>query len=153
MGMILRIASSRIVGQGDIVGRSGYFSLNLSANSVMRGRLDARRTLKSLVADLRVDVPAEGTSYALVCINAHVDWSGIWLNSVQVDGQNLALDEEKHIAEGEWGRIVCKDKYLNMDITPNTTGKERVIEVTPTQIGYFYYFKLTQQPLPVKQNP
>ncbi|WP_418660625.1 hypothetical protein, partial [Bacteroides ilei] len=47
------IASSRIVGQGDIVGRSGYFSLNLSANSVMRGRLDARRTLKSLVADLR----------------------------------------------------------------------------------------------------
>ncbi|QCQ39946.1 hypothetical protein HR50_004715 [Bacteroides fragilis] len=55
MGMILRIASSRIVGQGDIVGRSGYFSLNLSANSVMRGRLDARRTLKSLVADLRSD--------------------------------------------------------------------------------------------------
>ena len=53
MGMILRIASSRIVGQGDIVGRSGYFSLNSSANSVMRGRLDARRTLKSLVADLR----------------------------------------------------------------------------------------------------
>ena len=56
MGMILRIASSRIVGQGDIVGRSGYFSLNLSANSVMRGRLDARRTLKSLVADLRNDL-------------------------------------------------------------------------------------------------
>ena len=58
MGMILRIASSRIVGQGDIVGRSGYFSLNLSANSVMRGRLDARRTLKSLVADLRDDTNA-----------------------------------------------------------------------------------------------
>ena len=56
MGMILRIASSRIVGQGDIVGRSGYFSLNLSANSVMRGRLDARRTLKSLVADLRYNL-------------------------------------------------------------------------------------------------
>ena len=36
MGMTLRIASSRIVGQGDIVGRSGYFSRNLSANSVMR---------------------------------------------------------------------------------------------------------------------
>ena len=58
MGMILRIASSRIVGQGDIVGRSGYFSLNLSANSVMRGRLDARRTLKSLVADLRLIMPS-----------------------------------------------------------------------------------------------
>lgn len=59
MGMILRIASSRIVGQGDIVGRSGYFSLNLSANSVMRGRLDARRTLKSLVADLRINMFGE----------------------------------------------------------------------------------------------
>ena len=55
MGMILRIASSRIVGQGDIVGRSGRFSLKLSANSGMRGRLDARRTLKSLVADLRIN--------------------------------------------------------------------------------------------------
>ena len=61
MGMILRIASSRIVGQGDIVGRSGYFSLNLSANSVMRGRLDARRTLKSLVADLRVNIKCVGS--------------------------------------------------------------------------------------------
>ena len=60
MGMILRIASSRIVGQGDIVGRSGYFSLNLSANSVMRGRLDARRTLKSLVADLRLSKKETG---------------------------------------------------------------------------------------------
>ena len=59
MGMILRIASSRIVGQGDIVGRSGYFSLNLSANSVMRGCLDARRTLKSLVADLRISLLPE----------------------------------------------------------------------------------------------
>ena len=59
MGMILRIASSRIVGQGDIVGRSGYFSLNLSANSVMRGRLDARRTLKSLVADLRANTKSK----------------------------------------------------------------------------------------------
>ncbi|MCM0229541.1 hypothetical protein J8L04_20740, partial [Bacteroides fragilis] len=48
------------VGQGDIVGRSGYFSLNLSANSVMRGRLDARRTLKSLVADLRIPCKAKG---------------------------------------------------------------------------------------------
>ena len=53
MGMILRIASSRIVGQGDIVGRSALASNGVLANSVMRGRLDARRTLKSLVADLR----------------------------------------------------------------------------------------------------
>ncbi|WP_373120627.1 hypothetical protein, partial [Ruminococcus sp. Marseille-P328] len=42
------------------MGRSGYFSLNLSANSVMRGRLDARRTLKSLVADLRSNKTSSG---------------------------------------------------------------------------------------------
>ncbi len=73
MGMILRIASSRIVGQGDIVGRSGYFSLNLSANSVMRGRLDARRTLKSLVADLRymtkLTKERQTIAILLVCLN------------------------------------------------------------------------------------
>ena len=69
MGMILRIASSRIVGQGDIVGRSGYFSLNLSANSVMRGRLDARRTLKSLVADLRYK-SIQSIFFALSCLSA-----------------------------------------------------------------------------------
>ena len=68
MGMILRIASSRIVGQGDIVGRSGYFILNLSANSVMRGRLDARRTLKSLVADLRIIYIAIEIVDCLFCI-------------------------------------------------------------------------------------
>lgn len=93
-----------------------------------------------------VDVPAEGASYALVCTNAMAEWSGIWLHDVQIDGQYLTLDEEQHIAEGEWGRIVCKDKYLNMDIAPNTTDKTRVIRVKPTQIGYFYDFILTQQP-------
>lgn len=93
-----------------------------------------------------VDVPAEGASYVLVCTNAMVEWSGIWLHDVQIDGQYLTLDEEQHIAEGEWGRIVCKDKYLNMDIAPNTTDKTRVIRVKPTQIGYFYDFILTQQP-------
>ena len=76
MGMILRIASSRIVGQGDIVGRSGYFSLNLSANSVMRGRLDARRTLKSLVADLRVTLkemtPAVLVSMSVIQLSLHL---------------------------------------------------------------------------------
>ena len=78
MGMILRIASSRIVGQGDIVGRSGYFSLNLSANSVMRGCLDARRTLKSLVADLR-------SNYRLFLLpltgNALAKWRINWTKS------------------------------------------------------------------------
>ncbi|WP_367614906.1 hypothetical protein [Segatella copri] len=44
---------SRILGLGYIIGKSGYFSLNLSDNSVMRGRVHARRTLKGLVADLR----------------------------------------------------------------------------------------------------
>ena len=37
-----------------IVGKSGCFGLNLSDNSVMRGRVHARRTLNGLVADLRV---------------------------------------------------------------------------------------------------
>ena len=73
MGMILRIASSRIVGQGDIVGRSGYFSLNLSANSVMRGRLDARRTLKSLVADLRFIIFLSLRLNANKCKSLHHD--------------------------------------------------------------------------------
>ena len=93
-----------------------------------------------------IDVPAEGASYALVCTNADMNWGGIVLMNVVVDGQILTLDEEWHIAEGEWGRIVCKDKYLDMDIAPNTTGKERVIEVDPTQVGYLYTFELTQQP-------
>ena len=79
MGMILRIASSRIVGQGDIVGRSGYFSLNLSANSVMRGRLDARRTLKSLVADLRLLTNTKnsrscGLTRTGICLSSNIEW-------------------------------------------------------------------------------
>ena len=54
MGMILRIALKVHSGARDIVGKNKNFTTNLSSNSlVMRGRLDARRTLKSLVADLR----------------------------------------------------------------------------------------------------
>ena len=52
--MILRIVSSRIVGLGGIVGRSACFSLNLSDNSVTRGRVHVRRTFKGLVANLRI---------------------------------------------------------------------------------------------------
>src|SRR5574344_1713963 len=58
MGMILCIASSHIVGEGDIVGRSGCFKFKLSANSVMRGRVNAIRTFKGLVADLRISIPS-----------------------------------------------------------------------------------------------
>ena len=41
-------------GVRDIVGRSGCFKFKLSANSVMRGRVNAIRTFKGLVADLRL---------------------------------------------------------------------------------------------------
>ncbi|WP_350446123.1 hypothetical protein [Bacteroides fragilis] len=61
------------MGQGDIVGRSGYFSLNLSANSVMRGRLDARRTLKSLVADLRYRLEGVNISMDLLVVAYSLD--------------------------------------------------------------------------------
>ena len=36
------------------MGCSGELYLNLSANSVMRGHVHARRALKGLVADLRI---------------------------------------------------------------------------------------------------
>ena len=50
----MHIVSSRIVGEGNVEGKSGCFGLNLSDNSVMRGRVHAIRTLKGLVADMRV---------------------------------------------------------------------------------------------------
>ena len=84
MGMILRIASSRIVGQGDIVGRSGYFSLNLSANSVMRGRLDARRTLKSLVADLREYFVVAQEKLVMIKLRARITWISRFLLTATV---------------------------------------------------------------------
>ena len=56
MGMILCIAPSHIVGYGDIVDRSGGFKFKLSANSVMRGRVNAIRTFKGLVANLRLSM-------------------------------------------------------------------------------------------------
>ena len=102
MGMILRIASSRIVGQGDIVGRSGYFSLNLSANSVMRGRLDARRTLKSLVADLRITLGSGCNSRD--CPFFEVDWC---------DTICFAIYENKRVTlEMDWWMSVVDCCYI-----------------------------------------
>ncbi|RGZ22984.1 hypothetical protein DW998_14705 [Parabacteroides distasonis] len=59
------------------MGRSGYFSLNLSANSVMRGRLDARRTLKSLVADLRIKANVPPVTIAMLIVTTPTNVSMI----------------------------------------------------------------------------
>lgn len=93
-----------------------------------------------------VNVPAEGTSYLLVCTNPWPNY-GIWLSSVSVDEQFVTLDEEQFMAEGEWGSVVCEEEKLSITIAPNHTGKVRVIEVEPTRIGCFYSIILTQQPL------
>ena len=47
-----------------VVGRSWHFCLNLYDNSVMRGRVHARRTLKGLVADLRLKRSEGRNSFA-----------------------------------------------------------------------------------------
>ena len=49
--------------RGGVVGRSGRFCLNLYDNSVMKGRVHARRTLKGLVADLRKREKKVGKSF------------------------------------------------------------------------------------------
>ena len=103
MGMILRIASSRIVGQGDIVGRSGYFSLNLSANSVMRGRLDARRTLKSLVADLRISIGGKDDMQYV----EHAKMHELYLQIPVMVAARLPLGENYHASLGLGPYIAC----------------------------------------------
>lgn len=121
MGMILRIASSRIVGQGDIVGRSGYFSLNLSANSVMRGRLDARRTLKSLVADLRF-------SYKNNLLERKVEYDelGRKLTYTDYEYDETGLLTKETIRDPETSEVLRYSEYrnengLNMEIMVYTS--------------------------------
>lgn len=95
------------------------------------------------VWDAKVDVPAEGASYSLVCINARE--TGIGLSEVRVDEQLVDIVDYT-LAEGEWGKIVCEGKNVTVTIAPNTTDKERVISAIPSQVGYFYYLIFTQQP-------
>ena len=120
MGMILRIASSRIVGQGDIVGRSGYFSLNLSANSVMRGRLDARRTLKSLVADLRfINIALDKLEFGSkgeikeLQVDSNAEWEVAdipeWCEAIAKDRGKLILKVGKTKKARE-GTLIVKSK-------------------------------------------
>lgn len=97
-----------------------------------------------------VDIPAEGISYSLVCTNAWEDT--IWLQSVKIDGQSLTIenDEDKQLplsVEGEWGKVVCEGKNLHITIAPSNYITERVIEITPTQIGHIYTFTFTQAPV------
>ena len=133
MGMILRIASSRIVGQGDIVGRSGYFSLNLSANSVMRGRLDARRTLKSLVADLRIQknvrYPEEAHKNGIqgrVIVSVVIDENGRVVDPVIMRSRYPALDEEALRIVGlmpQWKPGMQQGKAVKVEFTFPVTFK------------------------------
>ncbi|MCG0151248.1 hypothetical protein L4X54_14650, partial [Phocaeicola vulgatus] len=90
------------VGQGDIVGRSGYFSLNLSANSVMRGRLDARRTLKSLVADLRFFRPI--SLYPFISAIATLAMRGPEHGIIRVMEQFRNID--RTVSSEPWNRVI-----------------------------------------------
>ena len=137
MGMILRIASSRIVGQGDIVGRSGYFSLNLSANSVMRGRLDARRTLKSLVADLRFSAPGISVSDPETTPN-------LWKQKPVLPGRSFPITKVEFI------RVITKQKSA---IFP-PPGKKSIFQAFTTEkriccvlicnpMGFLFYWLLS----------
>ena len=145
MGMILRIASSRIVGQGDIVGRSGYFSLNLSANSVMRGRLDARRTLKSLVADLRfikwekpmqeiIDrYDTQGSPYLLPIIrDMEVDGRKQYKKTAHLVNQKLkklgmrlglSIPLTTYVARHAWASI-AKSKNISLSVISEAMGHD-----------------------------
>ena len=135
MGMILRIASSRIVGQGDIVGRSGYFSLNLSANSVMRGRLDARRTLKSLVADLRFY-----TSYEKYMLQAlRMQAFDFLLKPVSKDDLLLAMNRYYLNKKNTKLPPVLPPHYpIDKPLLITTITNDKVI-LRPQNIGYFRY--------------
>ena len=130
MGMILRIASSRIVGQGDIVGRSGYFSLNLSANSVMRGRLDARRTLKSLVADLRVKI--KGEAFFEVTPNSEqpfiVDASGL---SVKVLGTSFSVQTSD---QGNEISVILVEGKVSL----NNAHEKELVQLHPNQKADYF---------------
>ena len=119
MGMILRIASSRIVGQGDIVGRSGYFSLNLSANSVMRGRLDARRTLKSLVADLRYNI--NQTKYRDFAVSQRV---GQNRNEISETIERVRLSSFSLNSDFQSPFLAVSDKLHIFVSGPNTKSKQ-----------------------------
>ena len=130
MGMILRIASSRIVGQGDIVGRSGYFSLNLSANSVMRGRLDARRTLKSLVADLRE------TKGFLTMVAAN------YLKPKDTEISNWIVDAVILLEEGETTAFCTVLTSFLADIPYNSHGSIKTVEATEKHFQYTFYLIL-----------
>ena len=101
MGVILRIASSRIVGKGDIVGRSESCSLNLSDNSVMRGRVHARRTLKGLVADLR-----------LKTLNVDPIWLESYVNKFVLRSDFIALCNDNNCGKDVSQQLmtICKEK-------------------------------------------
>lgn len=97
------------------------------------------------------DIPAEGITYSLVCLNPWYD-DTIWLQSVSIDGQSLTIekDEDKQLplsVEGEWGKVVCEGKNLHITIAPSNYITERVIEITPTQIGHIYTFTFNQPPV------
>ena len=54
MSMTLRICLKSHCGVRGVVGKSGYFSLNLSANSVMRGCVHAGKDVERLSCGFEV---------------------------------------------------------------------------------------------------
>ncbi len=89
----------------------------------------------------KVRVPPQGGTYTFTCTN----YSSIWLADIMEDGVLINKPNEFQHLMGAWSDSKTEKNLLTVTIQPNATGKQRVLEVSPTAGDIFARFVFEQQ--------
>lgn len=88
-----------------------------------------------------ISVPADGGTFLFTCTN----YGGFWLSDIYEGGQFMEPtppDYEK--IAWKWGSVEVKKNVMTVVISPNESGTERSVKISPTAGDIFDHFTFNQ---------
>lgn len=88
-----------------------------------------------------VTVPATGGTYTVACKN----YSGFWIAyHLEAEGKVYALSENYGHCKGDWFSVNIEGNVMTVTVSPNDSGKRRVLQVDVTAGDIFDSFTFVQ---------
>lgn len=112
-----------------------------SCNDEVDGRWTPMEWESNVDIEDAITVPATGGTYTVACKN----YRGFWIAyHLQAEGKVYALSEDYGHCKGDWFSVDIEGNILTVTISPNDSGKRRVLPVDVTAGDIFDSFTFIQ---------
>lgn len=112
-----------------------------ACNDEMDGRWTPMQWESNVDIEDAITVPATGGTYTVVCKN----YRGFWIAyHLQAEGKVYNLSEDYRHCKGDWFSVDIESNVLTVTISPNDSGKRRVLPVGVTAGDIFDGFTFVQ---------